>query len=116
MTFFSRTYSVLLKSIGKTLAVKTIILLLTTIAMFYVNVAWSQNPPQRISGHRISGQVTDISTGETLVGATVKVQGADNSVTVDGTGKFLITASSWDAADQGDSSVVSRSTNGNAAP
>jgi TonB-linked SusC/RagA family outer membrane protein len=86
MTFFTRKYFAFLKFIEKTLAVKTPLLLLTAMAMSYGNVAYSQNTPLRVSG-----QVTDVSTGETLVGATVKVQGAENSVTVDGTGKFLIT-------------------------
>ena len=91
MTFFTRKYFAFLKPHGKIVAIKTAILLLTTMTICYSNGVYSQNAPQRISGIRISGQVTDISTGETLVGATVKVQGGDNSVVVDGTGKFLIT-------------------------
>jgi hypothetical protein len=63
MTFFTRNHFVLLKPFGKMVAVKTAVLLLTTMAMFYGNRAYSQNPPQRISGIRVSGQVTDVSTG-----------------------------------------------------
>jgi TonB-linked SusC/RagA family outer membrane protein len=84
MTLFTEK-NAFLKSIGKTLSLKIAALLLTAIAIFFNTTASSQN-----AARTVTGQVTDVSTGETLVGATVQVQGAANSVTVDRAGKFLI--------------------------
>src|SRR5687767_1619543 len=78
-------YMMVPKLLGKTLSLKIAALLLTAIAIFFNTSASSQN-----AARTVSGQVTDVSTGETLVGATVSVQGAANSVTVDRAGKFLI--------------------------
>lgn len=43
---------------------------------------------------KVSGQVTDEGTGETLIGATVKVKGTTTAVAVDVSGKFTIEAPS----------------------
>ncbi len=85
MIFFTNKYIGFLRSLGKILALKTALSLFIAINLFH-SEAYSQNAQTR----RVSGQVTDESSGETLVGATVKVQGADNSVTVDREGKFSI--------------------------
>jgi TonB-linked SusC/RagA family outer membrane protein len=87
MIFFTNKYIVFSKLLGKTLPPKIALSLFIAITLFH-SEAYSQNVPQ--PRRMVSGQITDVSTGETLVGATVKVQGADNSATVDGTGKFLI--------------------------
>jgi TonB-linked SusC/RagA family outer membrane protein len=78
-------YMMVPKIFGKTLSLKIALSLLTAITILCSSEAYSQN-----ARRTVSGQITDVSTGETLVGATVKVQGADNSVTVDRAGKFLI--------------------------
>jgi len=84
MIFFTNKYVAFPGLFGKTSALKIAVSLFIAITLFH-SEAYSQNSPLRVSG-----QVTDVSTGETLVGATVKVQGSDNSATVDGTGKFSI--------------------------
>jgi TonB-linked SusC/RagA family outer membrane protein len=68
-------------------AKKLIAFLLGAIIMFSDHGAFAQNTSQP---RRISGQVTDIATGEVLVGATIKIQGRDNAATTDGSGKFSI--------------------------
>lgn len=60
--------------------------LLAAITLFCSNEAYSQNAQPL----RVSGQVTDISTGEILVGATVKVKGSSTAIAVDPSGKFSI--------------------------
>ena len=87
MDLFTNKYIVFSKSFWRKFVSKTAILLLTAITLICSNVAYSQNarPPLRATG-----LVTDISTGETLVGATVSVKGRNSSVAVDRTGKFLI--------------------------
>src|SRR6188768_1733235 len=84
MIFFTNKYVAFPGLFGKTSALKIAVSLFIAITLFH-SEAYSQNSPLRVSG-----QVTDVSSGETLVGATVKVQGGDNSATVDGTGKFSI--------------------------
>nr|WP_294795346.1 SusC/RagA family TonB-linked outer membrane protein [uncultured Mucilaginibacter sp.] len=49
--------------------------------------AYNAGPQQ---GFRVSGQVTDEGTGETLIGATVKVKGTTNAVAVDINGRFTL--------------------------
>ncbi|WP_457129924.1 SusC/RagA family TonB-linked outer membrane protein [Mucilaginibacter sp. HD30] len=49
--------------------------------------AYEAGPQQ---GFRVTGQVTDEGTGETLIGATVKVKGTTNAVAVDVNGKFTL--------------------------
>ncbi|MFD0751825.1 SusC/RagA family TonB-linked outer membrane protein [Mucilaginibacter calamicampi] len=41
-------------------------------------------------GFRVTGQVTDETTGETLIGATVKIKGTTNAVAVDVNGRFTL--------------------------
>src|SRR5215213_187613 len=84
MTFFTRKYFVFLKSLGKTLSLKIAVSLFSAIILCGSG-AYSQNAPIRVSG-----QVTDVATGETLGGATVTVQGATTASTTDGAGKFSI--------------------------
>ena len=45
-------------------------------------------------GFKVTGLITDEGTGETLIGATVKVKGTTNAVAVDVSGKFTIDAPS----------------------
>lgn len=71
-----------LKALGKTIPLKVAVLSLTLIILFN-NEVYSQNVP-------VSGLVTDLSTGETLIGATVKVQGTTTGVSVDVSGKFSL--------------------------
>ena len=54
--------------------------------------AGNDGSPQQ--GFRVTGQVTDETTGETLIGATVRVKGTANAVAVDVSGKFTIDAPS----------------------
>jgi TonB-linked SusC/RagA family outer membrane protein len=75
----------LMLSPGKPLAVKIAVSFLAAITLFFGNGAYSQNTP-----HRVSGQVTDIATGETLIGATVKIKGTTTAIAVDPSGKFSI--------------------------
>lgn len=51
--------------------------------------AYEAGPQQ---GFRVTGQVTDETTGETLIGATVKVKGTTNAVAVDVNGRFTLDA------------------------
>jgi TonB-linked SusC/RagA family outer membrane protein len=87
MNFFTNACLVFSK-LRKTIAAKTAVSLLSAITIFCSNGAYSQNASQP---HRVSGQVTDISTGETLIGATVKIKGTNTAIAVDPTGKFSIT-------------------------
>lgn len=87
MNFFTNACLVFFK-LRKTIAAKTVVSLLSAITIFCSNGAYSQNASQP---HRVSGQVTDISTGETLIGATVKIKGTATALAVDPTGKFSIT-------------------------
>jgi TonB-linked SusC/RagA family outer membrane protein len=68
-------------------AIKLTVFLLGTIMLLSNNHVLAQNISQP---RRVSGQITDLSSGETLVGATVKVEGSVNSVVVDRAGKFSI--------------------------
>src|SRR5688572_12931244 len=87
MTLFTNKDFVFLIRPGKRLALQIAVSFLTVITILYGNVASAQNARAPL---RASGLVTDISTGETLVGATVKVQGRNTGVSVDRTGHFLI--------------------------
>ena len=49
------------------------------------DIAAPASPQQ---GFKVSGIVTDVSTGETLIGATVRIRGTTNAVAVDISGKF----------------------------
>ena len=49
--------------------------------------AYEAGPQQ---GFRVTGQVTDETTGETLIGATVKIKGTTNAVAVDVNGRFTL--------------------------
>jgi len=51
--------------------------------------AYEAGPQQ---GFRVTGQVTDETTGETLIGATVKIKGTTNAVAVDVNGRFTLDA------------------------
>jgi TonB-linked SusC/RagA family outer membrane protein len=82
MHFFTNTSIVFPRLLGKTMMVS----LLTAITLFCTDRAYSQNAP-----HRVSGQVTDITTGETLIGATVKIKGTNAAIAVDPSGEFSIT-------------------------
>jgi TonB-linked SusC/RagA family outer membrane protein len=84
MILFQKKYILILKAFQQLSSSKTYVSLFIAATLFHSGV-YSQNAPIRVSG-----QVTDVSSGETLVGATVKVQGSENSATVDGTGKFSI--------------------------
>jgi TonB-linked SusC/RagA family outer membrane protein len=84
MILLTKKHFGFIRSLKKTLSLKVAVSLLTVIILSH-SVAYSQN-----ARRTVSGQVTDVATGETLVGATVKVQGAENSIAVDRAGKFLI--------------------------
>ena len=70
MTLFQKKYGVILTSPKQVLSLRIAVSLLAAIIIFSNTGAYSQNAPVRVSG-----QVTDVSSGETLVGATVKVHG-----------------------------------------
>ena len=74
-----------LKMLGKTIPLKIAVLYLAIATLS--NVAYSQTL-------KVSGLVTDLSTGETLIGATVAVKGSSTAVAVDVAGKFSIEANS----------------------
>jgi len=54
-----------------------------------VMAAYQAGPQQ---GFRVTGQVTDETTGETLIGATVRIKGTTNAVAVDVSGRFTLDA------------------------
>ncbi len=63
------------------------VMLLGALTIFCSSGAYSQNNTRPA---RVSGTVTDAFTGETLIGASVKVKGAAAGVAVDLAGKFAI--------------------------
>lgn len=67
------------------------IILMWTITLVICNNAAYSQVERPFS---VSGIVTDLSTGETLIGATVKIQGTDIGVASDVAGKFFIQAPS----------------------
>lgn len=71
------------KSLGKTISVKAV-MLLGAIIMLCGTGAYAQQT------RRVTGIVTDIGTGETLIGATVTVKGRTTATQVDVGGKFAI--------------------------
>jgi TonB-linked SusC/RagA family outer membrane protein len=87
MTCCTKQCSVFLLFFRDMVVKKLTVFLLGTIMLLSNNHVFAQNTSQP---RRVSGQITDLSTGETLIGATVKVEGADRSVVVDREGKFLI--------------------------
>jgi TonB-dependent SusC/RagA subfamily outer membrane receptor len=87
MIFLTNAGIVFLR-LRKTIVLKAVVSLLAAIAIFCSNEVYSQNASQRL---RVTGQVTDISTGETLIGATVKIKGTNTAIAVDPSGKFSIT-------------------------
>ncbi len=82
MIFQNNAFIVFLR-VRNTVVRKTLLLLFTAITIFYSNPAHSQQL-------RVSGLVTDESTGETLVGTTVTVKGTSTAAVVDASGKFSI--------------------------
>jgi uncharacterized lipoprotein YajG len=85
MILLQKKFLIYLKAFEQIVSSKSSLSLLAAIIFFFNTGAYSQNAQRTVSG-----QVTDVSTGEILIGATVKVQGADNSATVDHAGKFVI--------------------------
>src|SRR5688500_9839071 len=87
MTLFTHQCILLVKSSWETTLEKIAVIISIAIILSGSNWAHSQNAPRSI---RLSGLVTDVSTGETLIGATVKVQGRNTGVAVDRAGHFSI--------------------------
>jgi TonB-linked SusC/RagA family outer membrane protein len=71
----------LIKPLGK--SIPKAVMLLGAIALLCSSVAYAQT-------RRVTGLVTDIGTGETLIGATVAVKGSAAVTQVDVSGKFAI--------------------------
>ncbi|TDH28704.1 SusC/RagA family TonB-linked outer membrane protein [Segetibacter sp. 3557_3] len=87
MTLFTNKYFLLVKSAWEILSAKIAVSLFIAIILSSSNWAYSQSAPRSL---RVSGLVTDVSTGETLIGATVRVQGRNTGVPVDRAGHFSI--------------------------
>ena len=87
MILFPNTCIAILRPFRKVVAKKLTVFLLGAIIFFSNNDIYAQNTSQP---RRVSGQVTDVATGETLGGATVTVQGATTASITDGAGKFSI--------------------------
>lgn len=71
----------LIKPLGK--SIPKAVMLLGAIALLCSSVAYAQS-------RRVTGLVTDIGTGETLIGATVAVKGSPAVTQVDVAGKFAL--------------------------
>jgi TonB-linked SusC/RagA family outer membrane protein len=85
MNFFTKEYLLFL-NLKRASLTRLAAGILAIVTLFFSIGAFAQNT-RRV---RITGQVTDLSTGETLIGATVKVKGAPNVTTTDGAGKFSL--------------------------
>ncbi|PJJ80003.1 TonB-linked SusC/RagA family outer membrane protein [Mucilaginibacter auburnensis] len=87
MTFFTHEkIRCALKMHRRNFSFKAVLLIIAITIINYTG-AYSQNASATL---RVSGLVTDLSTGETLIGATVKVKGTSTAVAVDAAGKFTI--------------------------
>ena len=73
----------LIKPLGK--SIPKAVMLLGAITMLCGSIAYAQGQTRRVTG-----LVTDIGTGETLIGATVGVKGGTTVTQVDVAGKFAI--------------------------
>lgn len=86
MTFFTHEKFRCALKHRKSFSFKAVFLIVAMVVINYTGV-YAQNAPSTL---KVSGLVTDLSTGETLIGATVKVKGTTTAVAVDAAGKFTI--------------------------
>jgi TonB-linked SusC/RagA family outer membrane protein len=89
MILFTNKNTFYLQVLRKALPVKIAVMLFMAITTLCSTSAYSQG-----GTHRVSGLITDEGTGETLIGATVRVKGGTTAVAVDVSGKFTIDAPS----------------------
>lgn len=73
----------LIKPLGK--SIPKAVMLLGAITLLCSSITYAQGPTRRVTGI-----VTDINSGETLIGATVAIKGRTNVTQVDVAGKFAI--------------------------